>query len=206
MDAKPERYIWLTELTDVSLTAKRQLPPLMFQGSVRANLALVNNVAYVRQASAAWRKWATESGRQSTLLFNWVSVFNFNQNSDAHLFTLDVAEDGPHAMMLVQDKKILSCDAAQRGPLPYVAFLEVAPWNHPDAQQRLLTGLGPIMLRAASDFSRQQGCGGRIGLHALAAAESFYRRERFAQIDCPNEFNELYFELDDEGASALLSG
>ena len=60
------------------------------------------------------------------------------------------------------------------------------------------------MLRAACDLSLQHGHGGRVGLHSLQAAEGFYRRLGFVALDCPNEYHEMYFELDESGAQALL--
>ena len=107
--------------------------------------------------------------------------------------------------MLARIGHVARCDGAHRGPLVYVHFLEVAPWNKPTASGRRFKGLGPIMLRIACELSDQAGYGGRVGLHSLAAAENFYRRIGFRGLDCPNEYNELYFELDEFGAEALLS-
>ena len=49
------------------------------------------------------------------------------------------------------------------------------------------------------------GYGGRLGLHAVGDAEDFYRRLGFRALDCPNEYNELYMELDESGARVLLN-
>jgi hypothetical protein len=108
-------------------------------------------------------------------------------------------------MMMVRERHVVRCESGQRGPLVYVGFLEVAPWNDPSSQTRPLNGLGPIMLRMACDLSLQNGFGGRVGLHSVVAAEAFYRRLGFQGLGCPNEYNELYFELDDNGAQVLLS-
>ena len=61
-----------------------------------------------------------------------------------------------------------------------------------------------MMLRLACYLSVERGFGGRIGLHSVEAAETFYRRLGFESRDCPNEYHELYFELDENGAQALL--
>ncbi len=62
------------------------------------------------------------------------------------------------------------------------------------------------MLGISADLSKQHGYGGRIGLHSVASAESFYRRLGFRSLDCLSEHNELYFELDEDGAQALIGG
>ena len=62
-------------------------------------------------------------------------------------------------------------------PLIYIDYLETAPWNWriPQLQQPgKLSGLGSLMVRAAILQSTEEGLQGRVGLHALPQAESFY--------------------------------
>jgi hypothetical protein len=108
--------------------------------------------------------------------------------------------------MLIKPSHVVRCDAGHRASLVYVSFLEVAPWNHPDAAMRYFSGLGPLLLRAACQLSIERGYGGRLGLHAVSAARDFYFRLGFRMVDCPNEYNELYMELDESAARALLDG
>jgi hypothetical protein len=135
-----------------------------------------------------------------------VSVFNFNAGENTLAFSLNCwdDEDDAEALMFVKDGHIVKCDSAPRQPLVYVNFLEVSPGNHPRAESRLYRGLGPIMLRIACELSVQRGYGGRVGLHSVANAEEFYRRLGFQTLACPNEYHELYLELDEISAEALL--
>lgn len=59
--------------------------------------------------------------------------------------------------------------------LVYVDYVETAPWNRKAivAEPRF-GGVGTIMIRAAIEVSRDQEFRGRIGLHSLPSAETFY--------------------------------
>ena len=70
---------------------------------------------------------------------------------------------------------------------------------------RLFAGIGPRMLRFACELSNENGLNGVVGLHALPTAAEFYRSLGLAELDCPNEFHELYFEVDEDGARAFMS-
>lgn len=60
------------------------------------------------------------------------------------------------------------------------------------------------MIRFACDASLQKGFKGRVGLHSVSTAEAFYGRLGFKAIDCPNEYHEIYMELNESGARELL--
>lgn len=59
--------------------------------------------------------------------------------------------------------------------LVYIDYVETAPWNRKAivAEPRF-GGVGTIMIRAAIEASRDQEFRGRIGLHSLPSAETFY--------------------------------
>jgi hypothetical protein len=87
--------------------------------------------------------------------------------------------------------------AEQKGlPLTYVDYLETAPWNLPSlTSQPHFRGVGTTLLKVAIQHSLAQGWEGRIGLHSLPQAESFYRH--FGMVDCgaDNDYYDLtYFE------------
>ena len=83
-------------------------------------------------------------------------------------------------------------------PLIYVDYLEVAPWNWTveKVRQRKFKAVGPVLLRAAIEQSYALGFAGRIGLHALPQAVSFYASQslQFVQND-PGKQNLPYYEL-----------
>ena len=62
--------------------------------------------------------------------------------------------------------------------LVYVEYLESAPWNWelPEiGQVGKFRGVGPQLLAMATLWSQQLGMKGRVGLHGISQAESFYR-------------------------------
>lgn len=190
------------------------ISPLLFvpQGDPRGpdfqllEFCNIDAVSYVRVASERWAYWSSEH-TQPPPLFNWIAIYNFHVGVSCFAFCLDrcTVTSGAETLMLVTAGRVMKCDKGDRPPLVYVNFLEVAPWNRPGAPERLFNGLGPILLRMACDLSVQRGYEGRVGLHSVAAAQTFYSRMGFRSLDCPNEYNELYFELDPGGAHALLS-
>jgi hypothetical protein len=156
-------------------------------------VSLVNDVSHVRFADLTWSNWAAL--HEIATAFSWTAAFNFNAGTNVLVFSLGTP-NSTEALMLVRVGHVSRCDAGHRDPSIYVGFLEVAPWNRASSQERRFSGIGPVMLRTACDLSFQRGYDGRVGLHSLKAAEEFYRRLGFRGLDCPNEYNELYMELD----------
>ncbi len=83
-------------------------------------------------------------------------------------------------------------------PLVYVDYLEAAPWNWTvdKVQTRKFKATGSVLLRAAVEQSYAKGWDGRVGLHALPQAASFYLNQglQFVKND-PNKQNLPYYEL-----------
>ncbi len=60
--------------------------------------------------------------------------------------------------------------------LAYVDYISIAPWNRPWPEQPpRFRGIGSILLREAVRTSMDEGFRGRIGLHALPGAVTWYR-------------------------------
>jgi hypothetical protein len=91
-------------------------------------------------------------------------------------------------------------------PLVYIDYLEVAPWNWTVGkfQTRKFKAIGPVLLRAAAEQSYAKGWAGRLGLHALPQAVSFYLGQglQFVRND-PHKQNLPYYELSAAAASYL---
>lgn len=99
---------------------------------------------------------------------------------------------------------------ADRGkPLVYIDYLEVAPWNWNVkrlSQHGEFKGVGSVLMWKALQQSSEEGFHGRIGLHALPGAESFY--EKFGMTPLgrdPAKQNLLYFELSRADAQRHLN-
>ena len=91
---------------------------------------------------------------------------------------------------------LLAPDAGKR--IVYVDYLEVAPWNWTveKLQARKFKSAGPALLRASIEQSYAKGWDGRVGLHALPQATSFYLSQglQFVKND-PSKHNLPYYEL-----------
>jgi hypothetical protein len=96
---------------------------------------------------------------------------------------------------------------AQAGkPLVYVEYLETAPWNRSDIATPRYRGVGSALITAAVDLSLEEDFRGRIGLHSLTQAESFYRDACGMSDLGPDTmyFNLRYFEMTAQQATAFL--
>ena len=80
--------------------------------------------------------------------------------------------------------------------LVYVDFLSTAPWNRTSLKNPPdYKGVGSILLSFAKQRSREIGCEGRVGLHALPKAEKFYKRKGMIYLGVDREKEDLvYFE------------
>lgn len=92
-------------------------------------------------------------------------------------------------------------------PVVYVDYLEVAPWNLKGPEQLpRLVGVGSTLLADAVRLSLELGLAGRVGLHSLPQAESFYARCRMTRLGCDADYYGLtYFEYTDDEAAAWLA-
>lgn len=132
--------------------------------------------------------------------FHWPAVA---RQQTGTTLALHATGAGVEALMQLRDCVRVECDTSARGPLCYVAFLEVAPWNRRTAQPRRYLRLGTILIKAASAWSMERTTIGVVGLHASQGAEDFYRSLGFSDFYCLNEYKELYLELDAENAANL---
>lgn len=78
--------------------------------------------------------------------------------------------------MLVNLTKLTARLPSHRGKdLAYIEFVSTAPWNRPEISGiQQFHGVGLNMVRAAIELSRNEGFYGRIGLHSLPQAATFY--------------------------------
>lgn len=95
---------------------------------------------------------------------------------------------------------IMRCQLPQQvnKHLVYVEYLEAAPWNRPSVTATPKYKLvGTVMIAAAIQLSLDEGNQGRIGLHSLPQADSFYR-DRCGMTDLGRDAlkqNLSYFEM-----------
>ena len=89
----------------------------------------------------------------------------------------------------------------------YGAYLATAPWN-----LRQLTNnpqyslVGSVLVAAAIETSRGEGCAGRFGLHSLKQSEQFYRSCGMSDLGVDRDHNDRlrYFEMTTLAAEKFL--
>lgn len=97
--------------------------------------------------------------------------------------------------------------ASQAGkPLVYIEYLEVAPWNLGDADRQRFRGVGTALVTAAIDLSLSEGFAGRVALHSLPQAESYYRDScEMTDLGPDSSYDDLrYFEMTAQQAAEFI--
>jgi hypothetical protein len=112
-------------------------------------------------------------------------------------------------MMLV-DTTMKRCRLeSQKGKnLVYVSFVETAPWNRKELlfDPPRYRGVGAILIRAAIELSKEAEFKGRMGLHSLPQANSFYANVcGMTDLGADQDYQGLrYFEMSPEQAEAFI--
>lgn len=116
-------------------------------------------------------------------------------------------EGQPQGLMTLKtDGETARLPNEQGKPLVYVVFLASAPWNLPAVVARpRFRGAGTTLLRAAIETSLDLGFKGRIALHSLSKAETFYARSGMTALGKdPKKENLEYFEMTSVQAMAFI--
>lgn len=118
-------------------------------------------------------------------------------NADSLAISVEAGSE-TQGLMIIRTDKVCRLPEQLGKPLVYVDYLAAAPWNLPElVQTPRLRKSGTRLLEAAIRYSEEIGLNGRIGLHALQQAESFYR-DRFHMRDLGVDYSYedlRYFEL-----------
>jgi hypothetical protein len=93
--------------------------------------------------------------------------------------------------------------------LVYVSFVENAPWNRQELfDPPRYRGVGSTLMRAAVELSKEHEFKGRLGLHSLPQANSFYANTcgmTDLGLDADPQHTGLrYFEMTPEQAEAFI--
>lgn len=123
--------------------------------------------------------------------------------------TLGIDIDGEiqGLMMLKTDGDFCRLDEQAKRPLVQVYFLSTAPWNLASvASQPRYKGVGLALMWAAAQHSVDLGFKGRIGLHSLPQAETFYERIGMTCLGPDSKKQDLkYFEMTEAQAARFLT-
>lgn len=112
-------------------------------------------------------------------------------------------------LMIVNTMKRGRLQSQANKHLVYVEYLEAAPWNR--GSTPIHKGIGTVLIAAAIQLSIDEGNHGRIGLHSLPQADSFYR-DRCGMTDPGPDASYhpkvqlRYFEMTESQAASYLKG
>jgi hypothetical protein len=116
--------------------------------------------------------------------------------------------DCTQGLMLVElDAKVARIDPKEGKYVLYIEGLAVAPWNRvPPCNSKGYSGIGPGLILVAIHESRERGYEGRIGLHSLPGAETFYADKlKMTNFGPDEDVDDLpYFELSEYLVNDLL--
>lgn len=117
-----------------------------------------------------------------------------------------VCRDELQGLMMTNDVTSARLAGQFGKPQIYVEFVATAPWNRPKLQDPpRYRGVGQVFILAAIETSCEAGFKGRIGLHSLPDAESFYeQRCGFHRLGPDSSHQNLtYFEMTETQADAF---
>ena len=176
--------------------------------------------ADIIHATAPWaefsrerlRQWLAEGSPHSLWPehshWDWARKAAHYSGLRAYQFLGVECEGAIQGLILVslEDKTCFLPEQAGK-PLAYVHYLATAPWNDPDFTSTPRFGaVGSILIAAALQLSIDNGMQGRLGLHALPQAETFYGNHvgmTDLGVDADTE-GLHYFEMSPEQASSYL--
>ena len=112
--------------------------------------------------------------------------------------------------MMIVDTTTRRCriDSQKGKNLVYVEYVENAPWNRKELRNLpRYRGIGSVLIRAATALSHEEGFKGRIGLHSLPQASSFYANTcGMTDFGIDPDYQGLrYFEMTHEQAVAFIA-
>ena len=140
------------------------------------------------------------------LHWNWRYKARATAGLEGYQFSGILCDDAVQGLMLTTIHQSCRVVTQQQSPMVYIHFLETAPWNlHELAASPEYGGVGQILVADAITQSLRRGWEGRVGLHALPQAQSFYR-ELVGMTDLGVDPIEglVYFESTPEQARAFV--
>jgi hypothetical protein len=123
-----------------------------------------------------------------------------------HCFGIE-CDNEMQGLMLVNTINTSRLQNQKGKPLVYVDYIEVAPWNLKDLIRNPRYGaVGVRLIEAAIRFSLEEGFGGRVGLHSLPQAESFYENScGMIRVGIDRSYQDLcWFEITEVNAKIFL--
>jgi len=200
-----------TQAVQVFDNESGQLAPAVFHDEMRPDQFLNAEATWGPQRAAALQRlitarapahtipqhWHWDWGRKAQRL-NLLVYRGFGIEAGGQWQGLMLTSSAGHVARLPPD---------ETKPLVYVEFVEAAPWNViPFATSPKYKGIGIQLFEAAVRQSVAEGFKGRLGLHALRDAETFYSHRGMTNVGPDAQHQDLtYFELTAIAATSFLS-
>jgi hypothetical protein len=124
------------------------------------------------------------------------------------MYAVECADKTQGLMLVQKGGRFSRHPEHERADLIYIERLSTAPWNRPRmVDAPLYKGVGQILLAAAVNLSFDEELDGRIGLHSLPGAETFYRDViGMTDLGADTHHNGLqYFELSNAQAAKFFA-
>ena len=155
------------------------------------------------------RLWMTISPSGQHLHWDWrQKTADYSGQLSYQSFAIE-CEGKTQGLMIVNTIKRCRLPHQSNKHLVYVEYLQSAPWNRSGVSApRNFRGIGTVMIAAAVQLSLDEGNHGRIGLHSLPQADSFYRDEcNMTDLGPDNTYANYplsYFEMTEQQAADFL--
>lgn len=124
------------------------------------------------------------------------------------MYAIECADKTQGLMLVEKGGKFSRHPEHERADLIYIDRLSSAPWNRPSVvEEPRYKGVGQILLAAAVNLSFDEELDGRIGLHSLPSAETFYRDTiGMTDLGADMHYKGLqYFELSNAQAAKFFA-
>jgi len=166
----------------------------------------------VAQAQKSWEPtFASPGAKAQHSHWDWNDKYQLVVKAPLafRIFGLEADKQIQGLMLVLTTGKFCNVEEHKGKPLIYIDYLATAPWNSADVvAEPVYSGVGKVLLRVACQLSDEEGFKGRIGLHSLPQAESWYRDVcLMTDLGEDKTYNNLrYFEMTPEQATRFTKG
>jgi hypothetical protein len=178
--------------------------------TVGATLIVDIEKELVTDAQAKWSEFSKKAGvKPQHSHWDWTKKFQLTIDYSLTYRMFGIECKGEiQGLILVRVGKECKIESQKGKPLIYVDYLASAPWNSKasttDSTFKLV---GKVLLQAAIELSEDEEFKGRIGLHSLPQAETWYTNCGMTDLGKDGEYlNLCYFEMTPEQAAAFKKG
>lgn len=140
--------------------------------------------------------------------WNWESKLR-RVEASTHLESFSIICEGKTQALIIVDLSRRCVLPSQKDKkLVYIDFIEVAPWNRDNFSgiMPIFRGCGYLLIRQTVEFSRDNSCDGRIGLHSLPQSEKYYiNKIGMTDLGIDTSYQNLrYYEMTPEQSKNFL--